>query len=79
MALSSVPEAAWTLITTTTEDTSFQNRGGSVMYVTTQDTASLGLNDGISVPQGFAVVIAAGKDVSVCFPQGSGAVHYMGV
>jgi hypothetical protein len=79
MAITSVPEATWTEITTTTEDTSFQNRGGSVMYLTTVATGALDLNDGIAVPPEFAVVVAAGKTVSVSFPQGSGFVHYVGV
>lgn len=79
MAITSVPAATWTEVTTTTEDTAFQNRGGAVMYLTTEDTTSLDLEDGIAVPVGLVVAVASGKTVSVNFPQGSGSVFYVGV
>ena len=79
MALTSVPAATWTEVATTTEDTAFQNRGGSVMYLTTISTAGLDLSDGIAVPPGFVAVINSGKTVSVAFPQGAGSVFYVGV
>lgn len=79
MAISNISPGVWTSVTTTAEDTAFQNRGGSVMYLTTEVTGSLSLNDGIAVPPGLVVVIAAGKNVSVCFPTGAGSVHYVGV
>jgi hypothetical protein len=79
MAIASIPKAAWTEVATTTEDTAFQNRGGSVMYLTTVATGSLELNDGIAVPVGSVAVIGTGKTVSVSFPQGPGSVFYTGV
>lgn len=79
MAITSVSEATWTEVTTTSEDTAFQNRGGSVMYLTTVSTGSLDLSDGIAVPVGQVVVVATGKTVSVNFPQGAGSVFYVGV
>lgn len=79
MAITNVPAATWTEVATTTEDTAFQNRGGSMMYLTTVDTGALGLNDGIAVPVGSVAVIGSGKTVSVTFPQGPGAVFYVGV
>ena len=79
MALQSIPAGAWTSVVTTTGDTAFQNRGGSVMYVTTEATGGLDLNDGVAVPPGLVVVISSSKSVSVCFPQGAGSVHYVGV
>ena len=79
MTITVVPEATWTSVTTTSEDTAFQNRGGSVMYLTTAATGSLELNDGIAVPPGSVAVIGVGKDVSVAFPQGAGSVFSIGV
>lgn len=79
MALQSISAGVWASVTTTTEDTAFQNRGGSTMYLTTADTTGLDLGDGIAVPPGIAVVISSGKNVSVNFPQGSGSVYYVGV
>lgn len=79
MAITSVPAATWTEVATTTEDTAFQNRGGAMMYLTTEDTASLDLEDGIAVPVGMVAVVSEGKTVSVNFPQGAGSVFYVGV
>jgi len=79
MAITSVPASAWTEVATTSENTAFQNRGGSVMYLTTVTTGSLELNDGIAVPVNSVAVIATGKTVSVSFPQGPGSVFYVGV
>jgi hypothetical protein len=79
MAITNVPAGAWIEIATTTGDTAFQNRGGSVMYLTTEDTTSLDLGDGIAIPAGLVAVIGTGKTVSVSFPQGAGAVFSVGV
>jgi hypothetical protein len=79
MAIQSINAGAWASVITTTEDTAFQNRGGSVMYLTTESTAGKPLSDGIAVPVGFVAVISSGKSVSVAFPQGSGSVFYVGV
>jgi len=79
MTITAVPAATWTSVTTTTEDTAFQNRGGSVMYLTTVATGALELNDGIAVPVGSVAVVGTGKDVSVSFPQGAGSVFSIGV
>jgi hypothetical protein len=79
MAITNVPAATWTEIATTTEDTAFQNRGGAVMYLTTIATGSLGNADGIAVPPGEVVVVTSGKTVSVNFPQGAGAVFFVGI
>jgi hypothetical protein len=79
MAITSVPAGVWTSVTTTTADTAFQNRGGSVMYLTTESTVDKPLSDGIAIPAGFVAVISTGKTVSVSFPQGAGAVFSVGV
>ena len=79
MTITAVPAAIWTSVVTTSEDTAFQNRGGSVMYLTTVATAGLELNDGIAVPAGSVAVIGTGKAVSVAFPQGAGSVFSIGV
>ena len=79
MTITAIPTATWTEVATTTEDTAFQNRGGSVMYLTTVATGSLELNDGIAVPIGSVAVIGSGKTVSVSFPQGAGSVFSIGV
>lgn len=79
MSITSVPAATWTEIATTTADTAFQNRGGSVMYLTTEDTSSLDLSDGIAVPVGNVVVVSSGNTVYVNFPQGSGSVYHGGI
>lgn len=79
MAITSITAATWTEVATTTEDTAFQNRGGSMMYLTTISTSGLDLSDGIAVPPGFVAVINTGKTVSVSFPQGAGSVFYVGV
>ena len=79
MAITSITSGAWTSVTTTTEDTAVQNRGGSVMYLTTENTAALDLSDGIAVPVGAVVVVNSGKDVSVNFPKGDGHVYYAGI
>lgn len=79
MALASVPAATWTEVATTTEDTAFQNRGGSTMYLTTVATAGLDLSDGIAVPPGFVAIVSTGKTVSVAFPQGAGSIYFVGV
>ena len=79
MAITSIPAATWTEVATTSADTAFQNRGGSMMYATTESTGSLELSDGIAVPPGFVIVIGSGKTVSVSFPQGTGSVHSVGV
>jgi len=79
MAITNVPAATWTEVATTTEDTAFQNRGGTVMYLTTVATGSLDLADGIAVPVGSVAVIGSGKTVSVSFPQGAGSVFSVGV
>jgi len=79
MAITSIPSATWTSVLTTSADTAFQNRGGSVMYLTTVATGSLDLEDGIAVPVGGVVVVGTGLAVSVNFPQGSGSVHSVGI
>jgi len=79
MAITSIPSATWTSVVTTTTDTAFQNRGGSVMYLTTVATGSLDLEDGVAVPVGSVVVVGTGLAVSVNFPQGSGFVHSVGI
>jgi hypothetical protein len=79
MAITNVPAATWLEVKTTTEDTAFQNRGGTVMYLTTVATSGLDIADGIAVPVGSVAVIGAGKTVSVSFPQGAGAVFSVGV
>jgi hypothetical protein len=79
MSITNVPAATWTEVATTTADTAFQNRGGSMMYLTTVDTTGLDLSDGISVPVGFIVVVSASKTVSVNFPQGAGSVYSVAI
>jgi hypothetical protein len=79
MSITNVPAATWTEVATTSADTAFQNRGGSMMYLTTIDTTGLDISDGIAVPAGFVAVIGTGKTVSVSFPQGAGSVFYVGV
>lgn len=79
MSITSVNAGEWTEVTTTTEDTAFQNRGGAVMYLTTVATDALDLSDGIAVPVGMVAVVSEGKTVSVNFPQGAGSVFHVGV
>lgn len=79
MAITNVTADTWTEVTTTTEDTAFQNRGGSMMYLTTVATGALDIADGIAVPMGSVAVVSTGKTVSVSFPQGAGSVFSVGV
>lgn len=79
MTITNVTADTWTEVTTTTEDTAFQNRGGSMMYLTTVATGALDIADGIAVPMGSVAVVSTSKTVSVSFPQGSGSVFYVGV
>lgn len=77
MALTSISAGVWTSVTTTAATTLFQNRSGSrTMYLTTEDTTGLALDDGIEVSPGMAVEITTGKNVSACFVGGSGTVYY---
>lgn len=76
MAITSITSGAWTSVTTTTEDTAFQNRGGAVMYLTVGSTSGVDLADGIAIPPGEVVVITSGKDVSVNFQNSTGFVYY---
>lgn len=74
--ITQVSANAWTSVVTTTTDTVFQNRGGSVMYVTTESTSGRDTADGIAVPQLGAVVISANKSVSVSFDTTNGYVYF---
>lgn len=77
--ITQVSANAWTSVVTTTTDTVFQNRGGAVMYVTTESTSGRDTADGIAVPQLGAVVISANKSVSVSFDTTDGYVYFAAV
>jgi hypothetical protein len=79
MAIVSIPADTWTEVVTTTADTAVQNRSGRVMYMTTGDTTSLGLSDGVAVPAGLAIVVGSGVTVSASTIGSDGFAHYMAV
>lgn len=79
MAIQNITTTSWTEVTTTTGNTIFQNAGGNTFAITTESTSGLEAYDGLMLGPGDAVVVTAGKTVSVSSHSGRATVFYMEV
>lgn len=69
----------WTEIVVTAADTVVQNRSTAPLFVSTEDTTSLPFEEGLLVPPGAAVVIAASATVMGASVGVDGRAFYMEV
>ena len=80
MSFLTVNPNAWTSVVTTTADTAFENRGARPLFITTEATGSLALDEGYTLhPFSGGIVISSGKNVSVSSPNGPGRLFYVEV
>lgn len=69
----------WAALVTTTTDTVVQNRDSRPVWVSTEDTTSSDLDEGVELQPGDAIVIAAGNDVEVSSIDAVARVFYMDI
>lgn len=73
-----VPADTWTTVTTTTEQTVLQVSGGKNVFVTTESTGGLDIEDALALGPMFPAVFGSGKTISVYSKGGSARVVWMG-
>lgn len=73
-----VPADTWTTVTTTSEQTIVQVNGGKNVFLTTESTVGLDLEDTIALGPMFSAVFGSGKTISVFSKGGPARVVYMG-
>lgn len=78
MAITTVAPGSWVTITTTIEDTVFQNQSPREMYISAADTQA-NLKDGFLLEPWKGLVISAGKTVKVSVWDANGFVYHSGV
>jgi hypothetical protein len=64
MTIQTLDADEWTTVTTTETDTVFYNRGASPIFVSTEDTTSADIDDGLPLLPGEAIVLADGYAVT---------------
>lgn len=69
----------WNVILTTTTDTAFQNRDSRPIWVTTEDTTSADLDEGVELQPGDAIIIGAGNDVEASCLEADARLLYLEV
>ena len=80
MAVATITAGSWQSVTTTTQDTVFQNRTPREVYILTGSTAAVPIKEGfLLAPWVGALVIATGQTVSAAALDGTAIVFYMGV
>ena len=77
MSIATVAENTWTSILTTTGETVFQNRSINAMYITTEPTGSLEVDQGFYLAPQQAIVLGAGLAVSAITFRNDGELFYM--
>lgn len=77
MPFVTIPKDIWTEVVVTSADTIVQNRAPHALFLSTEDTTSLDLEEGLLVPPGAAVEIASGSTVMGASINVDGRVFYM--
>lgn len=77
MPLVDLDNGVWNVVTTTTADTVFHNRSERPIWVTTEDTTSLPVDEGLELEAGEAVVIGVGMDVEASCIGADNEIFYM--
>lgn len=79
MAEQTIGTSAWESVTTTTAETVFQNQSVNVMYLTTEATGSLEVDQGFLLLPNASIVIDSGVDVSAISNRDEGILFYMNI
>lgn len=79
MAIQTINTGAWETVVTTAADTAFQNKSNSPIYLTTEDTTSLALDNGLFLEPNGVAVIASGNTVSATAFGADAELFYMAV
>lgn len=66
----------WTPVVVTSADTVFHNRSSRPMYITSEDTTALPLDEGLELLPGDAVVFGTGLDIEATIPGADGDIFY---
>jgi hypothetical protein len=77
MTIVTVNAGTWEEVVTTTVDTIFKNVDGRPIYVTTEATAELALDDGFCLQPGESITIGSGLDVEANAIDVEGKLFYM--
>lgn len=79
MSLVTLLKDVWTEVVTTTADTVFHNRSERPLWISTEDTSSAAVDDGLELEAGDAVVIGVGLDVTASCKGADSEIFYMPV
>jgi len=74
-----LPAGTWTTIATLSADSIFQNKGHRNIFITTEDTTGLDLDEGASLGPAEAIQVLSGAVVKGSPAGGPGIVYYTGV
>lgn len=76
MPLDTLTKDVWTAVTTTTADTVFHNRSSRPIYITSEDTTALPIDEGLELLPGDAVVFGTGLDIEASIHDADGVIFY---
>lgn len=74
-----LPAGQWTTVATLANDALFQNRGHRNIFITTEPTGDLDLDEGICIGPQEATQVVAGASVSASPAGGTGFLYYTGI
>jgi hypothetical protein len=75
-----IPAGVWTSVVVTDDDTVIQNvSSGHPIYITTEDTADKGLDEGLALPPGGVIELPSGLTIKASSVNRVGLLFYMEV